>query len=77
MVLRAADYLRSEVNQQTYSVLTPLPSDGVGSAHGVAILRQSYVMFCLKIAIFSFRLLIVMFPALPPYKLRYKAMYGF
>lgn len=26
MVLRAADYLRSEVNQQTYSVLTPLPS---------------------------------------------------
>ena len=26
---------------------------------------------------FSFRLLIVTFPALPPYKLRYKAMYGF
>ena len=43
MVLRAAEYLRSEVNQQTYSVLTPLPSDGVGSAHSVAVLRQSYV----------------------------------
>ena len=26
---------------------------------------------------FSFRLLIVTFPALPLYKLRYKAMYGF
>ncbi|PDP60543.1 hypothetical protein [Prevotella intermedia] len=52
MVLRAAECLRSEVNQQTYSVLTPLPGDGVGSAHGVAVLRQSYVPTCLKIAIF-------------------------